>query len=210
MPAVVAALVVLLVPIAIAEATAPGTNGQIAFRRYLGPDRTKGAIFIAAPDGSGERQLTTPPAGASDDFPDVAPDAGFVAFQRCATTCGVFVVGADGRHRHRITPYRIKAGDGPDWSPDGSRILFRSPETEDFLRSNIWTIHPDGTGLRQVTHAGPGTKVYSASFSPDGTAITLGMTGVGGQADVYTMHTDGTALAPVTRSTRWDSGLGTA
>jgi Tol biopolymer transport system component len=313
--AVVAALGALLIPIATAPATAPGTNGQIVFRRYLGPDRTKGAIFIAAPDGSGERQLTTPPAGSSDDFPDVAPDGSFVAFQRCATTCGVFVVktdgtglrrvddgcpqlpprctdnsypaispdgrqiafnrafgrirndtidhagiyrmrvdgshlrrvslpatrtaedvepqwspdgrrivfvrhnltarprnrqavfviGADGRHRHRVTSYRIKAGDGPDWSPDGSQILFRSPETENFLHSNIWTIHTDGTGLRQVTDAGPRTKVYSASFSPDGTAITLGMTGVDGQADVYTMHTDGTALAPVTRTTQWDS-----
>ena len=57
---------------AAALATAPGTNGQIAFRRYLGPDRTKGAIFVAAPDGSGERQLTTAPANASDDYPDVA------------------------------------------------------------------------------------------------------------------------------------------
>jgi Tol biopolymer transport system component len=56
-----------------------------------------------------------------------------------------------------------------------------------------------------VTHAGARTKVYSASFSPDGTAITLGMTGVNGQADVYTIGIDGTGLTPVTRSPAWDS-----
>jgi Tol biopolymer transport system component len=305
-------LMVPLLPPAQALATPPGANGDIAFRRYLGPDRTKGTIFMAARDGSGERQLTTPPGKAGDDYPDVAPDGSFVAFQRCGRRdCGiytvrpdgtgvdrvdhrctrrrcpensypavspdgeqiafvhlfakpgsrrvhvgiyrmrldgshvrrvtlpgrrdvedgdpqwspdgtrivfvrhhftesgdrqaVFLVAADGTGVRRLTPYRLRAGDGPDWSPDGSQILFRSPETEDFLDSDIWTIHPDGTGLRQVTHAGSQTKVYSASFSPDGTAVTVGMSGVGDQADVYTIGIDGTGLAPVTRTSTWDS-----
>jgi len=93
----------------------------------------------------------------------------------------------------------------PAYTPDGSQILFRSPESEDFLDCDIWTMHPDGTGLRQVTHAGPSTKVYSASFSPDGTAITVGMSGIDDQADVYTIGIDGTGLAPVTRTSAWDS-----
>jgi TolB protein len=312
----VGALAALALAPAAALATAPGQNGQIAFRRYLGPNRTKGAIFVAARDGTGERQLTSAPGKASDDYPDMAPDGSFVAFQRCgANTCGiyvirtdgtglrrvddgcgqlppkctdnsypaispdgqqiafnrafgrishdqidhagiyrmrldgshlrrvslpakrtaedvepqwspdgrqivfvrhnvsvspagaqaVFVINADGSARRRVTPYKLKAGDGPDWSPDGSQILFRSPETENFLNCDIWTIHPDGSGLRQVTHAGPQTKVYSASFSPDGTAITVGMTGINGQADVYTLGVDGTGLAPVTRTPPWDS-----
>ncbi len=304
-----------VLPVAAAVATPPGANGDIAFRRYLGPDRTKGAIFMAARDGTGERQLTRPPGRAGDDYPDVAADGSFVAFQRCGRgacriytvrpdgtglkrvdhactgrraprSCSdrsypavspdgrqiafvrmfhrggidhvgiyrmridgshvrrvtlprtrgvedgdpqwspdgkrivlvrhrftkhsgdrqaVFVVNADGTGLRRITPYKLRAGDGPDWSPDGSQILFRSPETEDFLDSDIWTIRPDGTGLRQVTHAGPETKVYSASFSPDGTAITVGMTGVDDQADVYTIGTDGTGRSPVTRTSTWDS-----
>jgi TolB protein len=310
-----ALLGLLLAPVA-ALATAPGKNGQIAFRRYLGPNRTNGAIFVANPDGSGERQLTTAPGKATDDYPDMAPNGSFVAFQRCGRyTCGiytinsdgsglrrvddgcqklppkcpdnsypaispdgkqvvfnrafgrirkdqidhsgiyrmridgshikqvslpttrtaedvepqwspdgkrvvfvrhnitakpagrqaVFVIGAVGKGLRRVTPYKIKAGDGPDWSPDGSQILFRSPENENFLNDDIWTIHPDGSGLRQVTHAGPQTKVYSASFSPDGTAITLGMSGVDGQADVWTIGIDGTGLTPVTRTPLWDS-----
>jgi TolB protein len=300
-----------MLPSAAAVATPAGTNGDIAFRRYLGPDRTKGTIFMAARDGTGERQLTTPPGKAGDDYPDVAGDGSFIAFQRCGRRhCGiytvrpdgtgvkrvghrctrrkcpdnsypavspdgeqiafvrlfekahvvhvgvyrmrvdgshvrrvtlpqarnvedgdpqwspdgkqivfvrhhftkhsgdrqaVFLVNADGTGLRRLTPFRLRAGDGPDWSPDGSQILFRSPETEDFLDSDIWTIRPDGTGLRQVTHAGPATKVYSASFSPDGTAITVGMTGIDDQADVYTIGVDGTGLSPVTRTSTWDS-----
>jgi TolB protein len=301
-----------------APATPPGKNGAIVFRRYLGPDRTKGAIFIANPDGTGERQLTTAPPKASDDFPDVSANGRLVAFQRCGAACGVYavntdgtglhrvdrdgctggrvpprcadnsyaaispdgteiayqrafgdishgqiahvgiyrmrldgtdvrrvslpatrtaedvepqwspdgrrivfvrhnitarprnrqavmVVNADGTGAHRVTPYAIKAGDGPDWSPDGTQILFRSPENEDFTHDNIWSIHPDGTGLRQITHAAPQTKIYSASFSPDGTAITFGMTGVNDQADVWRINLDGTGEAPVTRTALWDS-----
>ena len=314
---VAGALVVGVIAAPVALATAPGHNGQIAFRRYLGPNRTKGAIYIIAPDGTGERQLTTAPGKASDDYPDFAADGSFVAFQRCGLTCGVYVVHADGsglrrvdrgcsggrtppscaddsypaispdgtqiafnrafgrvrkdqidhsgiytmrldgahlrraslpakrtaedvepqwspdgkqivfvRHnitakpagaqavyvvnadgsgRRRVTPYKLKAGDGPDWSPNGSQILFRSPENENFLNDDIWTIHPDGTGLRQVTHVGPTTKVYSASFSPDGTSITVGLTGINGQADVYRIGIDGTGLTPVTRTPSWDS-----
>jgi TolB protein len=81
---------------AAALATTTGTIGQIAFRRYLGPDRTKGAIFVAAPDGSGERQLTTPPANTSDDYPDVASDGSFVAFQRCGRSCHLYTVRTNG------------------------------------------------------------------------------------------------------------------
>jgi Tol biopolymer transport system component len=306
--AAVAAAAAGLAPAA-ALATAPGTNGQIAFRRYLGPDRTKGAIFMAAPDGSGQRQITTPPAKTSDDYPDAASDGSFVAFQRCGRTChvyavrtdgtglrrigsggvdrsypaispdrtriafirtfghlrpnrppdhvaiytigidgsgerrvtlskpktaedvdpqwspdgrrivfvrmngtarprhgqAIFVVNADGTGLHRVTPWKLRAGDGPDWSPDGKEILFRSPETEDFLHCNLFTIHPDGTGLREVTHLAPETKLYSASFSPDGGFITFGQTGVDGQADVFTMRTDGSEVTPLTRSPQWDS-----
>jgi TolB protein len=296
-------------------ATAPGTNGSITFRRYLGPDRTQGAIFVAAPDGTGEKQLTTPPANGGDDYPDFASDGSFVAFQRCRDACtlytvrpdgsgltqlgptgrctkgkpdrcddssyvaiapdrkrvafvhaygairkdtidhvgisvmrldgthvrqvtlppsrvaeddqpqfspdrrrivftrlklktglrAVYTVDADGRHVHRITAWKLNGGDGPDWSPDGTQILFRAPESDDFLNSDLYTIHPDGTGLRQLTHLATGTKLYSASFSPDGTAITFGMSGTDGAADVFTMKVDGTGVAPVTRTPQWDS-----
>lgn len=302
-----------------ALATAPGENGSIAFRRYLGPDRTNGAIFTIAPDGTAERQLTRPPAALSDDFPDMASDGSFVAFQRCGQACSIhtvrsdgtglrrvgarqyctkhraglvcsassypaispdrrqiafvrefgrvrpdlidhvaiyvmrvdgsharqvthpltrtaedrqpqwspdgrrlvfvrknnsatpaggqaiFVVGADGTGLHRVTPWKLRAGDGPDWSPDGKQILFRSPETDDFLNSNLFTIRPDGTGVHQVTHVEKGIAVYSASFSPDGRAITLGLTGIDGQADIFRIGVDGTGLTPVTRTSSWDS-----
>ena len=105
----------------------------------------------------------------------------------------------------RVTPFSLNAGDGPDWSPDGKRILFRSPENGTFLGSQLYTIGPDGSGLKQVTHVPDGTTLYSASFSPDGRRITVAMQGTGGAADIYTMKTDGTGITPVTRTPERDS-----
>ena len=49
-------------------ATPPGKNGQIAFRRYLDPRRSTGALFRANPDGSGVVQVTRPPRGVVDQY----------------------------------------------------------------------------------------------------------------------------------------------
>ena len=122
--AVLAAAAVGFAPAA-ALATAPGKNGQIAFRRYLGPDRTKGAIFVAAPDGSGERQLTPPPANAGDDYPDVAPDGSFVAFQRCGATCGIYAVHPDGTRTRRVRAARRRRRRAPTTPTRRSRPTAR-------------------------------------------------------------------------------------
>ena len=39
-----------------AAATAPGKNGEITFRRFVGPDEVA-TIFTIRADGSGERQI---------------------------------------------------------------------------------------------------------------------------------------------------------
>jgi hypothetical protein len=38
----------------------------------------------------------------------------------------LYVINIDGTDMRRLTPFALNAGDHPDWSPDGSRILFRS------------------------------------------------------------------------------------
>ncbi len=150
---------------------------------------------------------------AGDNTQAVAsPDGRHLAFQRenspLATPAGgiaVFVVRIDGSELRQITPWSLQAGDHPDWSPDGCRIVFRSNVDGDFLNSQLYVVHPSGRGLRQVTRVSPSTTLLSASFSPDGKRIVYARSGRGGQPDLFTMRLTGTGVQRVTRTMRWES-----
>lgn len=67
----------------------------------------------------------------------------------------VFVVDADGENLRQLSPGTVNVRD-PDWSPDGSQIVFygrpRSGGTESSsVHSNVYVVRPDGTDLRQLT-----------------------------------------------------------
>lgn len=80
------------------------------------------------------------------------------AAYRFAGAQAIFIVNASGRGLHRITPWQLPAGDGPNWLPDGRRILFASNESDTFTNSNLFTVGCDGTGLKQITHLPPTTR----------------------------------------------------
>ncbi len=112
---------------------------------------------------------------------------------------------SDGTHLRRLTPWSLRAGISPDWSPDGRWILFRSNADGGGLDSQLYVIHPDGRGLRAVTDVGADTKLYSASFSPDGRQIVYGTSGLDDLPDLYTVRTDGSRTAPVAVTPGWES-----
>ena len=309
-----------------AQATFPGENGRIAFRRFLNRHMTWGAVFTIEPDGTDELQVTHPPVGFVDRNPDISPDGRRIAFEREGVDCdcisnevfvvdvdgsnltqltenppgtvcdaggycngtpawspdgtqivfsrasgvfqkhfsqniGLWVMNADGSDMHqitqesttlgtgedsdpqwspngnkivfqrrnvrtsrpkagialwtvnvhtgserRVTPWRLRAGDTPDWSPDGRRILFHdnndgSPD----VSANLYTIRPDGSQLRQLTFLEGGAVNYlGSSYSPDGTMIVFGRRpATGGAADVFIRTVDGERH--VTRTRLYDS-----
>src|SRR5437764_78409 len=91
-----------------AKAAASAKNGQIAFRRFFDQAHRRGAIFLVSPDGTGERQITQPPADAIDaQFgpPSIAPDGSKVLFTRTqAGTDELWTVDVDDGHEQRISP----------------------------------------------------------------------------------------------------------
>jgi TolB protein len=121
----------------------------------------------------------------------------------------VFVIGRDGGGLRRLTPWRLPVGDGVDWSPDGSRILFQSLtahyEIPGGAIGDLYTVTVSGSRLRRITHAGAGLVV--GSFSPDGTRIVYATTAgaqpnAGGQTypDVVTIAARGGAVEHVTQT----------
>ena len=139
--------------------------------------------------------------------PEFSPDGSRVVFVRGSgdKSSGVGVATSHGGNVHQISPTKLDAGDGEGWSPNGKWIIFRS-HVDDGGASQIYHVHPNGTGLKQLTHFKKGAIVTSSQFSPDGKWIVFGTNGVGGKtADVFVMHADGTGMRPVTRTKQWDS-----
>ncbi len=60
----------------------------------------------------------------------------------------VWLVDADGQNLHQVSPTTLAAG-YPEWSPDGARILFVSPDRE---QQDLYTIRPDGTDAASPDH----------------------------------------------------------
>jgi len=172
-----------------------------------------GRLCVMNADGSHVRQLPQPGVtGAIDGGPQWSPDGRRIAFERIlGDNDAVYVMKADGSGARRLTAWPLR-GFQPDWSPDGRRLVFTSNrDGPPGVSANLYTIRPDGTGLRRLTRAKGGSVQYlSATWSPDGKWITFGRTpGVGpsGNADIYVMRADGTHVRDVTRSAIWDSGV---
>lgn len=136
------------------------------------------------------------------------------SFGRPKLRSAVFVANADGTGARRVTQWSMRVDDRLDWSPDGTQILFRGGPGTMVGRGqgNLYTIRPDGTRLRQLTHFAQRSAVLrTGSFSPDGRSIvfgtTIGATSVNGTdlPDVFIMASDGTSIRPLTRTRNWEA-----
>jgi Tol biopolymer transport system component len=210
-----------------AGATSPRRNGTIVFRRFLRPDRTHGAIFTIAPDGTGERQVSKPDAGFGDDFPDFAANGSLIAFQRCNDAgdppCRIFTVRPDGTGLRAVggcqgdeLPPRCASSSYPALAPDGRRIAFvrtfgRFRDGE-FEHQGIYTMRIDGSHVRRVSL--PRTRAAiddNPQWSPEGRRIVFVRTNLtanpAGKTALFIVRADGSGRR---RLTPWtlDAGDG--
>ncbi len=143
-----------------------------------------------------------------------SPDGKLLAFVDKGPA--IYTVNVDGTPQvRRLTALKLHAGaDRIDWSPDGSRILFRTePYAGTTYGGNLYTIEPNGSGLRQLTYYDPYDNepgaLWNGSYSPDGGSIVystkIGAVGEDRDlVDVFVMSADGTDVRPVTRELNWD------
>jgi Tol biopolymer transport system component len=220
---------------------------SIAFRRIIGPDkhccRIEG-IWIIGLDGSDPHQVTNVdpklPEEFSDFGPAFSPDGKMLVFDRAQTKKApklvklgveepyyhaVFVQSlhssGEPEDAHRITPWKMNCQDHPEFSPDGKLVLFRCPprgnDPSERGPSNLYWVHPDGTGLHQLTRSPNDEQYYlgssfSPTFSEEEGWITAGRKpryGKDDNADVFRLLIkDGEVARSVnlTKSALWDSG----
>jgi len=133
-------------------------------------------IFLMEADGSdapGTRLTTNPSGFEGDTNPEVSPDGQTVTFVRRKTEGerqALFAVDIDGTDVRELVPYRFNVFIKHDWAPDGSRIVFTSPIDGP---ANVYTVAPDGSDRRQLTHVDADFGAIAGSYSPDGRWIAF-------------------------------------
>ena len=116
----------------------------------------------------------------------------------------MFVVNVDGTHARRITPWNVTLK--AEWSPDGQWIAFDKAESEPIPR-DLFVVHPDGTGLRQITSNEDNKMSFAPTWSSDSeTLLFIRREYTAGVTDLWTVNVDGTGLYQVTHSPAQYSG----
>jgi Tol biopolymer transport system component len=181
-----------------------GSEGEIAFVRSEAPqNEVRGIVenqyrvFVIAPSGKGERQLTEPPSaeygGAwSDRWPDWAPDGSRILFTRCAyggDVCETWTIQPDGTGPVRLgsactaIPPDCEDRRDASWSPGGKLVAFRRNWGGSIYNhipqfSELYVIDREGRHPRRLTRFAKTTPPYSGetaepTWSPDGRRLAF-------------------------------------
>ena len=181
-------------------------NGsRIAFTRRLG-DRASTPpsqdLFTMNADGSGLVRVTDgeydfdvawSPDGKRivyTQWPDIYLGVESVYGGLADPNGGIYVINASGTGEHEI--HSDARTNGMSWSPDGTRIVFANTPLG-AAGCDIYSMNPDGSDVRQLTHpAGSGCD-GAPHYSPDGKqiAFTRGL-GCACAVQLWLMNADGT------------------
>jgi TolB protein len=178
---------------------------------FLKPeDRTDGGaqIAIVNPDGSGFREVTTGPN--NNGFPSMAPDGQRFVYRSFGPEGdGLRIMNLETK---AVTTLTRGNDNFPLWSPRGDLIMFSRVADGDY---EIYTIHPDGSGVKRLTFA-RGNDTHTA-WSPDGERIAFATTRMGYKdemtytdapqpyGEIFVMRFDGTDVQQLTDN-QWEDG----
>jgi Tol biopolymer transport system component len=150
-------------------------------------------IYRMRADGSGQRRLTH--AFGNCDTPAWSARGNLIAFHCAMANEKVSVMRPDGTHIRTLLNRADTIETRPAWSPNGRLIAFgRGTRGPSWQGLGVWTVRPDGRGLRRVTSAGG-----QPAFSPDGRWLAF-VWERGGNQELYKVRASGGAAVQLTRT----------
>ena len=164
------------------------------------PDKLASSRLLPATlnvDGTGYAVHTM--GGSQVTFGGISLDA---AGQPDFTRSAVYLAEADGSRAEPITEPGAFT-EAAAWSPNGDWIVFNKKSGPVGVKgSDLYQIHPDGSGLHAITTAGAAgeSDQVGAGWSPDGTRLLFTVV-PGGPikvGDLWTVNVDGTGLTQLT------------
>lgn len=172
---------------------------RLAMERTIG----RNDLWVVNADGSGLRRLTD--SQVMELGHRWSPDGRRIAFSQPRSmedlySTDIWVVGADGTGLTNLTRAAISQAmnAGPDWSPDGQRILFYANRRvhPDNDVAQIYVMNADGSAPLKLSQA---AALYHSDpqWSPDGTRILFRRPN-GNCGTLHVMKADGTGVVNLT------------
>jgi TolB protein len=175
-----------------------------------------GHIYTIDADGTGLSQITT--GDGSEFTPDWSPDGTHIAVSAIGqdgSPPGIFILDPVTGAMQPITanPYPGYQDKEPDYSPDGTRIVFvrdrrRTEAGSADNLSAIFVVNVDGSDLRRLTSWRNGLA-GTPSWSPDGSTIVFRGSSAYGTSDapgqLFLIRPDGSHLRQLTFETNANS-----
>jgi Tol biopolymer transport system component len=161
-------------------------------------------MFVLSLRGGEPARLLPPYTLITDPKP--SPDGSRIAFVVAdyeSATGDIYVVNRDGTGLTQLT-FDSEMDDQPAWSPDGTKIAFRSYRTQ--RQGDIWVMSADGMNAANLTPDPlPGVSDEARpAWSPDGSRIAYA-SNTGGNVDLWTMRANGSDKRQITATTDNDT-----
>lgn len=184
-------------------------DSDIGDKKPVDPVNGGAQVAILNADGSGFHVVTAGPD--NNAFPCFAPDGKRIVYRTSGPEGdGLRIMNLEDRSVKVLTN---NYDNFPVWSPRGDLIAFMRRINGFF---EVMTIHPDGTGLQQLTHT-RGNEAHIA-WSPDGERILFTSSRMGFKdevfytnnpqpyGEIFVMRYDGTDVEQLTDD-QWEEGV---
>ena len=193
LPVLLAGLVALLAGGA-SSAAAPSSETRVGSLILFWSDTPWPSLWSIRPDGSHRTRVFRTHQNCKR--PVLSPDRKWIAFdgappgQRPLSQFDIQVVRRDGTGRRTLVPSPDRETD-PQWSPDGTALSYvrlAKADDQDWRKSWIWTVRPDGTGAKRLVLGN------NARWSPDGKRLVFSAPTADSDGDLFVINADGSGL----------------